>query len=107
VSDEWLIRAHSIRRSFTLHKGLVNANLNQNFEPAEIDSSSLSGLKNRSEAGQAGKPHSGCSQNSAGRGQILTVLQVNSRSIDQKSGEICTAQADLQPISFKPDRLLG
>ena len=47
--------------------------------------SSLSDLKNRSE-------------NSAGRGQILTVLQVNSRSIDQKSGEICTVQADLQPI---------
>ncbi|MCR4304266.1 MAG: hypothetical protein NUV63_08620, partial [Gallionella sp.] len=32
--------------------------------------------------------------------------QVNSRSIDQKSGEIWTAQADLQPISFKSDRLL-
>jgi phosphoketolase len=36
---------------------------------------SLSDLKNRSE-------------NSAGRGQILPVLQVNSRSIDQESGEI-------------------
>ena len=70
-------------------------------------SSSLSDLKNRSEAGQAGKPRSGCSQNSAGRGQILPVLQVNSRSIDQKSGEIWTGQADLQPISFKSDRLLG
>ena len=67
-------------------------------------SSSLSGLKNRSE-------------NSAGRGQpqgipsrwdiILTVLQVNSRSIEQKNGEIWTGQADLQPISFKSDRLLG
>ena len=55
---------------------------------------SLSDLKNRSE-------------NSAERGQILPVLQVNSRSIDQKSGEIWTAQADLQPISFKSDRLLG
>jgi len=55
--------------------------------------SSLSDLKNRSE-------------NSAGRGQILPVLQVNSRSIDQKSGKICTGQADLQPISFKSDRLL-
>ena len=55
---------------------------------------SLSDLKNRSE-------------NSAGRGQILLVLQVNSRSIDQKSGKIWTAQADLQPISFKSDRLLG
>ena len=55
--------------------------------------SSLSDLKNRSE-------------NSAGRGQILLVLQVNSRSIDQKSGEIWTAQADLQTISFKSDRLL-
>jgi len=57
--------------------------------------------------GQAGKPHSGCSQNLAGRGQILLVLQVNSRSIDQKSGEICTVQADLQPIYFKSDRLLA
>ncbi|MDO9063776.1 MAG: hypothetical protein Q7U25_01040, partial [Sulfuricella sp.] len=38
------------------------------------------------------------SENSAGRGQILPVLQVNSHSIDQKSGEIWTAQADLQPI---------
>jgi hypothetical protein len=55
---------------------------------------SLSDLKNRSE-------------NSAERGQILPVLPVNSCSIDQKSGEICTGQADLQPISFKSDRLLG
>ena len=47
------------------------------------------------------------SENSAGRGQILTILQVNSHSIDQKSGEIWTAQADSQPISFKSDRLLG
>jgi len=37
----------------------------------------------------------------------LPVLQVNSRSIDQKSGEIWTSQADLQPISFKSDRLLA
>ena len=34
-------------------------------------------------------------------------MQVNSRSIDQKIGEICTGQADLQPISFKSDRLLA
>jgi hypothetical protein len=54
--------------------------------------SSLSDLKNRSE-------------NSAGRGQILSILQINSRSIDQKSGEICTGQTDLQPIPFKSDRL--
>jgi hypothetical protein len=47
------------------------------------------------------------SENLAERGQILPVLQVNSRSIDQKSGEICTVQANLQPISFKSDRLLG
>ena len=37
----------------------------------------------------------------------MPVLQVNSRSIDQKSGKICTGQADLQPISFKSDRLLA
>jgi len=36
----------------------------------------------------------------------LPILQVNSHSIDQKNGEICTGQADLQPISFKSDRLL-
>jgi len=59
-----------------------------------LAASSLSDLKNRSE-------------NSAGRGQILSILQVNSCSIDQKSGEIWTGQADLQPISFKSDRLLG
>jgi hypothetical protein len=78
-------------------------------------------LKNRSETGLAGKPRSGGSQNLAGRGQILrafalrqnaripslTILQINSRSIGRKSGEICTGQADLQPISFKSDRLLG
>ncbi len=46
------------------------------------------------------------SENSAGRGQILSILQVNSRSIDQKSAKIWTGQADLQPISFKSDRLL-
>ncbi|WP_181373017.1 hypothetical protein [Massilia glaciei] len=49
--------------------------------------SSLSDLKNRSE-------------NSAERGQISTILKVNSYSIDQKIGEIWNAQADLQPISF-------
>jgi hypothetical protein len=40
-----------------------------------IGASSLSDLKNRSE-------------NSADRGQILTVLQGNSRSIAQETGEI-------------------
>ena len=44
---------------------------------------SLSDLKNRSEK-------------LAGRGQILLVLQVNSCSIDQESGEICAVQANLQ-----------
>ncbi len=34
---------------------------------------SLPDLKNRSEVGQAGKPRGGGSQNSAGRGQILTM----------------------------------
>ena len=47
------------------------------------------------------------SENLAGRGQILTILQGNSRSIAQKSGEICAGQVNLQPISFKSDRLLG
>jgi hypothetical protein len=59
-----------------------------------MPASSLSDLKNRSE-------------NSAGRGQILTISPGNSRSIAQESGEIWTGQADLQPISFKSDRLLA
>jgi hypothetical protein len=57
------------------------------------NASSLSDLKNRSE-------------NSAGRGQILTISPGNSRSIAQESGEIWIGQADLQPIYFKSDRLL-
>jgi len=36
----------------------------------------------------------------------LTILQASSYSIGQKSGEICTGQVNLQPISFKTDRLL-
>jgi hypothetical protein len=47
------------------------------------------------------------SENLAGRGQILTILPGNSHSIAQKSGEIWTGQANLQPISFKSDRLLA
>jgi hypothetical protein len=47
------------------------------------------------------------SEDSSGRGQILPVLQVNSHSIDQKNGEIWTAQTDMQPIHHKSDRLLG
>ena len=35
-------------------------------------------------------------ENSAGRGQILSILQVNSNSIDQESGEIWSVQTDLQ-----------
>jgi len=35
------------------------------------------------------------------------VLQSNSASIAQKSNEIWTVQADLQPISFKSHRLLN
>ena len=46
------------------------------------------------------------SENSAGRGQILSILQVNSCSIDQESGGIWTVQADLQQIYPKSDRLL-
>ena len=35
------------------------------------------------------------------------LLQGNSSSIAQKSSEIWTVQTDLQPNSFKSDRLLG
>jgi hypothetical protein len=55
---------------------------------------SLSDLGNRSE-------------NSAGRGQILSILQGNSCSIAQKSGGIWTVQMELQQIYPKSDRLLG
>lgn len=37
---------------------------------------------------------------------MLTILQGSSSSIAQKSGEIWTAQAVLQPIPFKSDRVL-
>ncbi len=36
----------------------------------------------------------------------MSILKVNSRSIDQESGEIWTAQANLQQICPKSDRLL-
>jgi len=60
----------------------------------QIDARSLSGLGSRSE-------------NSTGRGQILSILLGNSCSIDQKNGGIWTGQMDLQQICPKPDRLLG
>ena len=37
----------------------------------------------------------------------MSILQVNSCSIDQKSGEIWTAQTDLQQIYPKSERLLA
>src|SRR6266516_6853715 len=46
------------------------------------------------------------SENSYGRGQILSILQVNSCSIGQESGEIWTVQTDLQQIYPKSERLL-
>ena len=60
----------------------------------KADLRSLSDLGNRSE-------------NLAGRGQILSILQGNSCSIDQESGEIWTVQTDLQQIYPKSDRLLA
>ena len=59
-------------------------------------------MKNRSVVGLAGMPRSGGSQNSAGRGQILTILQGNSRG--PKGGQIWTGQADLQPINLRQAR---
>jgi len=41
------------------------------------------------------------------RGQISSILQGNSHSITQKSGEIRTEQHVLQPIWVKSDRLLS
>jgi len=37
----------------------------------------------------------------------LSILPVNSCSIDQESGEICTDQTNLQQIYSKPDSLLA
>jgi len=62
--------------------------------PAFYGASSLSDLKNRSE-------------NLTGRSQISSILKGNSSSIARESGGIWIVQADLQPISFKSDRLLG
>ena len=64
------------------------------MQKAKMISRSLSDLGNRSE-------------NSVGRGQILSILQGNSCSITQKSGEIWTVQTDLQQIYPKSDRLLN
>ena len=36
----------------------------------------------------------------------MSILRVNSCSIDQELGEICTVQTDLQQIYSKSDRLL-
>ncbi|MBI3284118.1 MAG: hypothetical protein HYZ65_04585 [Burkholderiales bacterium] len=47
------------------------------------------------------------SEKSAGRGQILTIFCVNIGHIDQKIGEIWTAQVILQPTHPKSDRLLA
>jgi hypothetical protein len=62
---------------------LISHDSTTSVETESCFSRSLSDLGNRSE-------------NSTERGQILPILQVNSRSIDQESGEIWTAQADLQ-----------
>jgi len=47
------------------------------------------------------------SENLTGRGQISSILKGNSSAIARESGGIWIVQADLQPISFKSDRLLG
>jgi len=47
------------------------------------------------------------SENLTGRSQISSILKGNSSSIARESGGIWIVQADLQPISFKSDRLLG
>ncbi len=55
--------------AIVIHEFLQQQDLLKNS--TSVKASSLSDLKNRSE-------------NLAGRGHILTILQVNSRSIDQK-----------------------
>jgi len=47
------------------------------------------------------------SENLTGRSQISSILKGNSSSIARESGGIWIVQADLQPISFRSDRLLG
>jgi len=47
------------------------------------------------------------SENSADRGQILSISKVNSCSIEQGNGEICTVQPGLQQIYSKSDSLPG
>jgi len=47
------------------------------------------------------------SENSAGRGQILSIFWSIVILLSKEIGEIWTGQADLQPIFFKSDRLLA
>jgi len=79
---EWLFHSNALQRRHAPP------------EPCNLPPSSLSDLKNRSE-------------NLTGRSQISSILKGNSSSIARESGGIWIVQADLQPISFKSDRLLG
>jgi len=53
--------------------------------------SGVSGARRLSDSGNQ-------SENSTGRGQVLSILPVNSCSIDQASGEIWSVQTNLQQI---------
>jgi hypothetical protein len=77
-----------------LRLGCMVDKSNQHENLSEKPTWSLSDLGNRSE-------------NSAGRGQVLSILQGNSCPIAQKSGKTCTVQTKLQQIYPKSYRLLG
>jgi len=88
------VRGHAIDRQFVVS---VHGKLSLHRAPRPVprpDAGSLSVLKDRGE-------------NPTGRSQISSILKGNSASIARKSGGIWIVQADLQPIRFKTDRLLG
>jgi len=74
--------------------GAIKHGLDNLTQKGHVAPRSLSDLGNRSE-------------NTAGRGQILSILQGNSCSITQKCGYIWTVQTVLQQIYPKSDRLLA
>ncbi|MDO9064746.1 MAG: phosphotransferase [Sulfuricella sp.] len=96
-------QAEALDRVFTL---LLRNNLAQPKVFVHRDYHSRNLMATGGEQG-ACRTYGNRSENSAGRGQSLPVLQVNSCSIDQKNGEIWTGQPNLQPNHHESDRLPG
>jgi len=91
---EWLSHVNAAVLKVKLATAIIGISPIHLLKTFAEAASSLSDLKNRSE-------------NLTGRSQISSILKGNSSSIARESGGIWIVQADLQPISFKSDRLLG